>query len=57
MATFANQASNLSALGSKFDQLLKVPGPNDESEGTLRSTGANTVNRIVGEGTVSLTSP
>jgi len=25
MATFANQASNLSALGSKFDRLLKVP--------------------------------
>jgi len=36
MATFANQASNLSALGSKLDRLLKVPNPNDESQNYFR---------------------
>jgi len=44
MATFANQASNLSALGSKFDRLLKVPPDHNEEissyfEGRLRSRG------------------
>lgn len=42
MATFANQASNLSALVSKFDRLLKVRNPNEGSEACLRSIGANT---------------
>jgi hypothetical protein len=42
MAMFANQASNLSALVSKFDRLLKVRNPNEGSEGCFRSTGANT---------------
>jgi len=40
MATFANQASNLSALGSKFDRLLKVPDHNEHVsylDGGLRS--------------------
>ncbi|OEU13522.1 hypothetical protein FRACYDRAFT_241856 [Fragilariopsis cylindrus CCMP1102] len=42
MATFANQASNLSALGSKFDRLLKVPDHHNVEissyfEGRLRS--------------------
>lgn len=39
MATFTNQASNVNALGAKFDQLLlKVSDRNDE-EGYLRNTG------------------
>ena len=31
MATFANQASNISALESKFNQLLKVSGVNNNN--------------------------
>eukprot|EP00536_Pseudo-nitzschia_multiseries_P009529 jgi/Psemu1/297288/fgenesh1_pm.267_\ len=37
MATFAKQDSNISALGSKFDRLLKVPGQDDDNHGYFRS--------------------
>ena len=42
MATFANQASNLGALESKFNRLLKIRNLNDESDGDLRRKGADT---------------
>jgi hypothetical protein len=41
MATFANQASNLSALASKFDRLLEVRNAGEDSRGYPRSKGAN----------------
>jgi len=39
MATFANQAPNLSALQSKFDLLLKVRGSDKETESCTHNIG------------------